>query len=714
LTDDNTLTRINNGAIPLVSLDAIAFDTETTGLDTSRARIIQLGAVKIERGQVNPARSFQQLVNPGEPIPAHSTRIHGIHDEDVAQAKQFSEVEPEFSDWLGDSVLVGYASGFDLAMLKREHQLAGLDWLAPRTLDVRYLVNILSPNLPDFSLDTITAWLGIEAKDRHSALGDAVSTARVFLALLPLLRERGIRTLAEAERACQKFSKITADEVSLGWHEVHRTGKARKNSLSALSRIDSYPYRHRLRDLMNSPAIFVDTQEKLRNVLNTLTEYEISAVFVKPTADHDEPGIITERDLLRTLNQGGIDAFDLPAVEIAQYPLHSLSADAFVYRALARMRRKNFRHLGVHDSRGNIVGALSSRDLLRQRADKALVLGDDIDQAEDAEAMSQVWGHIAEVANGLNQEGVDARDIAAVISRELCALTRQACKNAEADMLAEGSGPPPCDYAMLVLGSGGRGESLLAMDQDNAIVFAQGEPGGEQDRWFAELGSRVATMLDVAGVPYCKGNIMGSNADWRHSVAGWQATIETWIKRQTPDDFLNCDIFFDAACVHGNYDLANWVVDFAFERGSKSASFIKVMSINACNDRSPIGMFGRFKLKDGRMDLKKGGIMLVFSTARVLAIQHRVGKQSTPDRLHAVRDKYDNMLNTIDNLREAHRILFNTILHQQLLDLEAGIPPSNLIAPSALSASGRKQLKWALGQVPNVSNLLGDPLSPLA
>ncbi len=104
--------------------------------------------------------------------------------------------------------------------------------------------------------------------------------------------------------------------------------------------------------------------------------------------------------------------------------------------------------------------------------------------------------------------GLRPKAIAAVISRELCALTRQACKLVEDNMAT----PPPCSYAMLVLGSGGRGESLLAMDQDNAIVYAAGEPDGPEDQWFAELGRQVAAMLDAAGVPYCKGNIMASNS----------------------------------------------------------------------------------------------------------------------------------------------------------------------------------------------------------
>jgi DNA polymerase-3 subunit epsilon/CBS domain-containing protein len=119
--------------------------------------------------------------------------------------------------------------------------------------------------------------------------------------------------------------------------------------------------------------------------------------------------------------------------------------------------------------------------------------------------MSAVWGNIVLVAKSLVAEDVDSRDVAAVISRELCALTRQACVLAQKEM----STPPPCPYAMLVLGSGGRGESLLAMDQVNAIVFAEGEPGGPEDQWFAELGSKVADMLDAAGVPYCKGIELG-------------------------------------------------------------------------------------------------------------------------------------------------------------------------------------------------------------
>jgi DNA polymerase-3 subunit epsilon/CBS domain-containing protein len=695
-------TQHNPASIPLLSLDAIAFDSETTGLDTSRARMIQLGAVRIVHGVVDESRYFQELINPGVPIPADSQAIHGISDADVADAREFRKVVKDFDAWRQDSVLIGYASGFDLAMLKRERELAGMKWTPPRCLDVRFLVNLLAPNLPDFSLDTIASWSKVDIHNRHSALGDAVATAAIFVALIPRLRETGIRTLAELERACERFSESTMREAQIGWLDVHEARKTRE----VLGRIDSFPYRHRLRDLMNSPPLLVDADISLRDALAFMIDHEVSSLYVNPVETDGPTGIVTERDLLRQFRRKGDAAFDLPVSQVAVFPLESLSADSFVYRAIARMRRMHIRHLGVHDSHGEIIGALSARDLLRQRADDAVLLGDDIDAAASAGQMAAVWGNIVLVAKSLVAEEVDARDVAAVISRELCALTRQACKLAEQEM----PGPPPCPYAMLVLGSGGRGESLLAMDQDNAIVFAEGEPGGPEDEWFAELGRKVSDMLDAAGVPYCKGNIMASNPEWRLSVKGWKKLVKTWIQRKSPEDILNCDIFFDAVGVHGDMKLANKVLDYAFKTGGDSSVFIKLMSINACKNSPPLGLFGRFKLDNGRMDLKMGGIMPLFATARTLAIKHGIRAQSTPERFIELRARLGKMKKTIKNLRQAHRIIFNTILEQQLLDLEAGIPLSNRVAPASLSPATRDQLSWALEQVPNVSNLLGDPV----
>ena len=147
--------------------------------------------------------------------------------------------------------------------------------------------------------------------------------------------------------------------------------------------------------------------------------------------------------------------------------------------------------------------------------------------------------------------------VCSVVSAEICAMTRRAAELAEETMRQEGLGGPPVPYAVLVLGSAGRGESQLAADQDNAIVYAQGAEGGPEDTYFEQLATRMNETLDTAGVPFCKGGVMAKNRAWRKSVADWHATIDKWMTGSRPDHLLNVDIFFDAVPVHGEAALAD-------------------------------------------------------------------------------------------------------------------------------------------------------------
>ena len=698
-----------SSATPINALSAVSLDTETTGLDTKVARLLQVGAIRIVRGELDPQLVYETLVNPGTPIPPESTRIHGLTDNDVIHARDFRNSREDIVNWIGNSIVIGYSIGFDLAIFKRENELADTHWIPPRTIDVRHMVKILAPQLPDYSLDTIASWLGITVKNRHQALGDARVTAEIFLALLPQLMKRGIRTLAELETACRVANNESITEAQAGWYDFLGSSRNDDTGQRVYARIDSYPYRHRVNEVMNAAPLIVSRDSTLRSVLGTLMERKISCAFIKSESPQHEHGIVTERDILRAINSEGMEVLEQPAGMIAMFPLLTVPEDAFIYRAMGRMSRHNFRHLGVTRPNGDLVGALSSRDLLRQRAADALDLGDAIDQANSEKDLGLAWANLALVATALDGEDVDARDIAAVISRELRALTRRCCQIAEQEMLEQGLGAPPVPYTMIVLGSGGRGESLLAMDQDNAIIFEQGEPDGDQDQWFQKMGERVSELLNNSGVPYCKGNIMGSNPEWRMSVANWKTRVGTWISRTSPKDLLKTDIFFDAVSVYGDHSLMDEVVTFALKTGASSRNFLHLLSSNAADVQSPIGMLGRFKLDQGRMDVKMGGILPIFSAARVQAIRHQVAERSTPGRLRAVKDRAPGPEQLVENLIEAHRIILTGILKQQLYDLENGIALSNNVAPDKMTPTARINLRWALEQVPSVTDLLGVP-----
>ena len=703
--------------LPLTAIPAVALDTETTGLDVKADRVVEIAAIRLQGGAEAEAERYVSLVNPGIPIPASASAIHGITDDDVSAAEGFPAVMAALAAWIGKSVVVGYSLGFDLAVLRAEHLRHGVAWTPPRSIDVRHLVQLVAPELPNQSLELAAQWLGVEAGERHRALGDAETAGRIFRALLPRLREKGIVTLAQAERVCRSLTTRLEEEAQAGWHDMLRDSRMAPQSVAEYARIDSFPYRHRVADIMRLPAVTLSGSRSLREALAVMMDKGISSVFIEPPAEGGEPGgdpggdwgILTERDILRAVNAEAAAALDAPVARFAKGPLVTVESDEFVYRALAGMSHRGFRHLGVRDAEGALVGALSARDLLRQRASDALSLGDSLERAQSPADLGRIWSDLTTVARGLVFEDTDPRDVAAIVSRELRALTKRACELAEAALAGDGKGPPPRPYAMLVLGSGGRGESLLAMDQDNAIVFDEGAPAGPADRWFEQLGILVADMLNEAGVIYCPGGIMASKPEWRLDLAGWRRRVEGWIGKSRPEDLLNADIFFDAVAVHGTPALAETLYAEALAGARSSRTFLQAMALKAGDFRVELNWLGRPKLEGGRIDLKKGGIMPIFSAARVAALTHGIAARSTPERLEAVRalEVFDPAL--IGRVIEAHRILLGTILRQQLRDIQAGIALSNRVAPGETEPYERQQLTWALGQIDSVRTLLGTP-----
>jgi CBS domain-containing protein len=701
-------------ATPLFALDAVVIDTETTGLDPARARLVEIGAVKLLAGKLDERATFRALINPGEPIPDAATKIHGIGDPQLKDAPLFSTAWADFRQFAGEAVLIGHAIGFDLAILKNECKRTGMRFARPHTLDTRLLAAVAKPDLAGYTIEMLSVWLGVEMIGRHSALGDAITTARIFRALVPKLRDAGVRTLAEAMAACRSLTDVLDREHHAGWVEaLEASGRLDRDTLRT---IDTYPYRHRVRDVMRAPAEFIAGEARLSVAISTMILKRISSLYIDtrktPGPKHRpaETGIVTERDVLRALADHGADALKMPVSRFMSLPLAVVPAEAFVYLAIGRMSRLKIRHLGVTDEAGHLVGALSGRDLLRLRASEAISLGDEIDQARDVHDLGQAWAKLPRVAAALLSEDVSAANVAAVVSRRLGALTRQVAFVSELRMRKEGFGDPPCAYSLAVLGSAGRGESLLAMDQDNAIIFADGEPDGPEDKWFARLGEHVADYLHEIGVPYCKGGVMAKNAQWRGSLATWRQRVAGWIEHSQPKDLLAVDIFFDLRGVHGDNALADTLWREAFDMARGQAGFAKGLVEAAGHSQNGLGLFGRIKTEQGRIDLKKHGLFSIVTAARALAICHHVVERSTPARLTGIKAMDLGGDRDLEALIEAQATFLHFILKQQLDDIEHGRPASNAVVVKSLPPRDRDRLRAALAAVAPVEDLTRDML----
>ncbi len=695
--------------IPLHAIDAVVMDTETTGLNVDEARIVQIGAVAIRQGALFPDEKMDLLVDPQIPIPEEVVKIHGISDADVAGADIFAQAAELWNGFAGASLIVGHNIAFDLTILAAEHERSGLVWQRPRSLDTMILARIANASLPDFSLDMIAQWLNVEIGNRHTALGDAMATAEIFVKLVPLIREQGLRTLGEVERESRRFSDVFASHARAGWVEPIMPLEGVLPD-GAISRIDSFAFQHRVTDVMSSPPQFASAGSSLREAARLLTDRSVSALFVKPEDNSGNTGIVTERDLMRALagHDGNGDKTTLG--EIMNQPLISVNEGAFVFEAIARMKRLGFRHLAVENDEGEIVGALTTGDLLRQRAEDAMILGDAIEYAEDGPALAQAWARMPTVAQSLHDEGLSALLITAVISQQLGALTRAAAVLAEQRMESEGLGKAPSKYCVLVLGSGGRGETLLAPDQDNALIFEHGEPGGPEDIWFAKMGGYMADTLNDVGIPYCTGEVMARNAQWRHSLDGWKKSIDRWVAHSSREDLWYVDIFYDFEAVYGDRTLALEIWKHAYQRAHRSPGFLRQLANVAVDFSPPVNLFGQVKLDRGRMDLKKQGLMALVSGARLLALRHDVEVHSTRRRLEGVRDRGGGNKDDIENVIEAHEIIMNLILTQQLQDIAEGIAPSNAVDTNTLTKAQRNGLRRALYQINVMTTMVGDPM----
>ncbi len=400
----------------------------------------------------------------------------------------------------------------------------------------------------------------------------------------------------------------------------------------------------------------------------------------------------------------------MPISRFMNKPLEVVPADAFVYRAVSRMNQLKTRHLGVVDEFGDLVGAVSARDLLRLRAGEAVLLGEEIDAASDAHGLAAVWAKLPHVAALLTAEGVPARNVAEVISRELGALTGRAGLIAQSRMIAEGHGDPPCPYAIAILGSAGRGESLLAMDQDNALVFAEGAPGGSADLWFERFGVIFTDILHEAGVPYCPGGVMARNAQWRGSTATWRERIGHWIASSRSEALLAVDIFFDMRPVQGDGRLCTVLRQEAFDAARNQTGFAKLLIEAAGAMESGFGFFHQFKTTRGRLDAKKTGLFAIVTMARALAIRHHVVEHSTPARLSGLKQLQIGGDADLKSLIDAHGTLLDLVLAQQIEDLEHGIPPTNQVAIKSLSRRDRERLRTALKAVEHLDALSRDLL----
>ncbi|HES59616.1 MAG TPA: hypothetical protein ENO18_04210, partial [Caldithrix sp.] len=188
--------QVQLNAIPNKIFDNyVVFDLETTGKDPEKCGIVEIAAVKIEKGK--KLDEFHSLINPGIPIEASAQAVHNISDADVESSPSIADVWPKFEKFIGNNLLIAHNGyEFDFKLLDRvSKQLK-----RPKLKNIRYDSLILARNLfpsAQNSIDGLVDRYKLDAGQRHRALDDVIVLHEIFQKLLTVVKQNEICTQGE-------------------------------------------------------------------------------------------------------------------------------------------------------------------------------------------------------------------------------------------------------------------------------------------------------------------------------------------------------------------------------------------------------------------------------------------------------------------------------------------------------------------------------------
>ncbi len=215
----------------------VVLDFESTGLNTAKAKIIEVGAVKLVEGTV--VETFEQLVDPGEMLPPKITEITGITDANLQGQPSAAEVLPKLLAFIGDAPIAAHNASFDANLMRSELKRLDLNWNGP-VLDTLVYARKLYPKLKSYRLAALCKHLGVSLKNAHRAVHDAAATAQCLARMFDETRER----YPEMTTQRQLNATLQGGAIGESWHIIllakNRTGLVNLNRLVSISHLEYF------------------------------------------------------------------------------------------------------------------------------------------------------------------------------------------------------------------------------------------------------------------------------------------------------------------------------------------------------------------------------------------------------------------------------------------------------------------------------------------
>jgi CBS domain-containing protein len=434
----------------------------------------------------------------------------------------------------------------------------------------------------------------------------------------------------------------------------------------------------------------------LKQAIATMAAARASALMVVDDAGR-AIGILTEQDIARRVAfQLGPEA---PLAAAMTAPLIACTPDEGLWRAIALLRQHGLRHLPVLDEAGRCLGMLHRAEAL------AAVSGGLLTHLEALSGdVAAIKAAQAGIARALMGEGLSAEAVVRLVNGINLDLHRRILAETLAD-----HGAAPVPFTLLVMGSLGRGESLLTPDQDNGLILEDypDQDHGTVDAWFRPFTEDFNQRLDQAGFPLCPGGIMARNPLWRKTARQWRDQMGVWANRRAGAALLFGDIVFDFRPAQGDEAQAASLRQHLAALLASRPAWLAAMAAQNSSLQVGLTLFGGFADDEpgpgSRTDLKLHGLMPLVAATRLLALRDGVTETGTSQRIAALAARGSIAAREANDLQVAFTLLLDVLLRQQLADLAAGRRPGNLVDTAAMLKEARQALREALKAVRSFS-----------
>ncbi len=442
-------------------------------------------------------------------------------------------------------------------------------------------------------------------------------------------------------------------------------------------------------DLLTRAPVTTNAEASVADAAVTMSRAGVSSLLVVDGTGLC--GIVTDRDLRNRVLAVGLDPAR-PLRMVMTAPALTVRADAMAFEALLEMVTRGIHHLPVVGGDGELLGMITTTDLVRLGNSDPVVLAADIGRQRTLAGVVDLARRIPPVLADLVDRDVSAADIGRVTTALGDAVRRRVVALVENEV-----GSPPTAYSWVLLGSAAREEEALAADQDHALVLEQ----DGHDAWFARFAAKVTDTLEECGLPRCPGNVMATNPRWRLTAEEWRTTFVQWAREPDAEAVLGVAIFYDMRHLTGDVRLTEEVRRSA--AACMSPRLLGHLTAEALRMRPPLGFFRGLVLeKTGdpheTLDLKRG-ISAVVQLARVHALRAGSSALPTRGRLEAAVAAGVLDTETAADLRDALELMSYRRLRHQVHQLREGRHPDNRIHPGDLTDRQRRHLRDAFAVV---------------